>query len=104
MAGLPPRPFLFRPCEVSRDRIDAFEEVRRRVGVVRDASRQFCPNGIFFSAVEPFHLDLYLSEQIFRFNNRLGKHDGERFSKALSMVNGKRLTWNTLTGKEGPSA
>ena len=57
-----------------------------------------------YIAVEPFHLDLYLSEQIFRFNNRLGKHDGERFSKALGMVNGKRLTWNTLTGKEGPSA
>ena len=34
---------------MSRDRIDAFEEVRRRVGVVRDASRQSCPNGIFFS-------------------------------------------------------
>lgn len=57
-----------------------------------------------YIAVEAYHLDLYLSEQIFRFNNRLGKHDGERFSKALSMINGKRLTWNRLTGKEGGSS
>jgi transposase-like protein len=57
-----------------------------------------------YVAVEPFHLDLYLSEQIFRFNNRLGKHDGQRFSKALAMVNGKRLTWNRLTGKEEASS
>lgn len=55
-----------------------------------------------YVAVEPFHLDLYLAEQVYRFNNRLGKHDGERFSKALGMVNGKRLTWNTLTGRREP--
>lgn len=42
------------------------------------------------------------SEQIFRFNNRLGKHDGEPFSKAHGIDNGKWLTWNTMTGKEGP--
>jgi transposase-like protein len=57
-----------------------------------------------YVAVEPFHLDLYLAEQVYRFNNRLGKHDGERFSKALGMINGKRLTWNMLTGKEGASS
>jgi len=45
MAGLQPRPLLFRSYEVSRNRIDAFEEVRRGVDVVRDASRQPCPNG-----------------------------------------------------------
>lgn len=56
-----------------------------------------------YVAVEPFHLDLYLSEQIFRFNNRLGKNDGERFAKALGQINSKRLTWDRLTGKEAPS-
>ena len=56
-----------------------------------------------YIAVEPFHLDLYLNEQMFRFNNRIGKHDGERFAKALGQIAGKRLTWNVLTGKEGAS-
>lgn len=53
-----------------------------------------------YIAVEPFHLDKYLAEQCFRFNNRVGDTDGTRFQKALSMVDGKRLTWNELTGKE----
>ena len=56
-----------------------------------------------YVAVEPFHLDLYLNEQMFRFNNRIGKHDGERFAKALGQIAGKRLTWDVLTGKEGAS-
>ena len=53
-----------------------------------------------YVAVEPFHLDRYLDEQMFRFNNRLGMNDGDRFQKALSQVGGKRLTWKELTGKE----
>lgn len=52
-----------------------------------------------YVAVEPFHLDRYLDEQVFRFNNRIGYNDGQRFQKALSMVEGKRLTWTELTGK-----
>lgn len=52
-----------------------------------------------YVAVEPFHMDRYLDEQTFRFNNRLGHNDGTRFRKALSQVGGKRLTWNELTGK-----
>jgi transposase-like protein len=56
-----------------------------------------------YVAVEPFHLDLYLNEQVFRFNNRLHKNDGERFRKALAMIGDRRLTWNQLTGKEGAS-
>lgn len=56
-----------------------------------------------YVAVEPFHLDLYLNEQVFRFNNRINKNDGERFRKALSMIGERRLTWNRLTGKEGLS-
>lgn len=57
-----------------------------------------------YVAVEPFHLDRYLDEQMFRFNNRIGYNDGTRFAKALSQVGGKRLTWNELTGKEGQKA
>ena len=59
-----------------------------------------------YVSVEPFHLDHYLDEQIFRFNNRGGKKptervtDSERFVKAMSMASGKRLTYATLTGKE----
>lgn len=56
-----------------------------------------------YIAVEPFHMDLYLNEQMFRFNNRIGKDDGARFQKALSQVAGKRLTYNALTGKVKPS-
>ncbi len=39
-----------------------------------------------YVAVEPFHLDLYLNEQVFRFNNRINKNDGERFRKVKSMT------------------
>jgi transposase-like protein len=53
-----------------------------------------------YVAVEPFHLDRYLDEQMFRFNNRIGHTDGTRFQKALGQVGGKRLTWVELTGKE----
>ena len=53
-----------------------------------------------YVAVEPFHLDRYLDEQMFRFNNRIGHDDGTRFQKALGQVAGKRLTWVELTGKE----
>ena len=55
-----------------------------------------------YVAVEPFHLDRYLDEQMFRFNNRIGMNDGDRFQKALSMVAGKRLTYTELTGKGSP--
>jgi len=52
-----------------------------------------------YVAVEPFHLDRYLDEQCFRYNNRNNMDDSARFTKALSQVAGKRLTWNELTGK-----
>jgi len=57
-----------------------------------------------YIAVEPFHLDRYLDEQMFRFNNRIGHDDGSRFQKALGQVSGKRLTWVELTGKEAAPA
>jgi len=36
-----------------------------------------------YIAVEPCHLDLYLNEQVFRFNHRRDTNDGQRFRKAL---------------------
>jgi transposase-like protein len=65
-------------------------------------------NGTYV-AVEPFHLGRYVDEQVFRFNNR--KHedgtkmtDAERFTKALSLVAGKRLTFAEVTGNTGSEA
>lgn len=56
-----------------------------------------------YVAVEPFHLDRYLDEQMFRFNNRATKdnplNDSDRFLLALSQVANKRLTYAELTGK-----
>jgi transposase-like protein len=61
-----------------------------------------------YVAVEPFHLDQYLSEQVFRFNNRATKDnpltDADRFALAVSQVAGKRLTYAELTGKVGNPA
>jgi transposase-like protein len=51
-----------------------------------------------YVSVEPFHLYRYLEEQVFRFNNR-HVTDADRFVMLCSNVAGKRLTWNTLTGK-----
>jgi transposase-like protein len=51
-----------------------------------------------YVAVEPFHLDRYLDEQMFRFNNRQNKTDEQRFNKALSQIAGRRLTYANLTG------
>ncbi len=56
-----------------------------------------------YVAVEPFHLQRYIDEQVFRFNNRATKenplNDADRFLAALAQVAGKRLTWKELTGK-----
>ncbi len=56
-------------------------------------------------AVEPFHLDKYVDEQVFRFNNRGSKEnkvtDADRFDLALSQIGGKRLTFAEVTGKVG---
>jgi hypothetical protein len=58
-----------------------------------------------YVAVEPFHLDRYVDEQVFRYNNRATKdnplNDADRFSALLSQVSGKRLTYAELTGKVG---
>lgn len=57
-----------------------------------------------YVAVEPFHLNAYLDEQVFRFNNRLHNTDSTRFAKVLSQVTGKRLTYAEVTGKVGETA
>ena len=53
-----------------------------------------------YVAIEPFHLDRYLDEQVFRFNNRLGMKDFDRFFDVAARIVGKRLTYAALTGKE----
>jgi len=61
-------------------------------------------NGTYV-AVEPFHLDRYVTEQVFRYNNRATKDnpltDADRFMLAASQIQGKRLTYAELTGKVG---
>jgi transposase-like protein len=57
-----------------------------------------------YISVEPFHLFRYLDEQMFRYNNRNGEDgkplsDADRFVKLCTMVAGRRLTWNQVTGK-----
>jgi len=60
-----------------------------------------------YVAVEPFHLERYVDEQVFRFNNRATRdnplNDSDRFLLALSQVAGKRLTFAELTGKDSAS-
>jgi transposase-like protein len=56
-----------------------------------------------YVAVEPFHLDRYVTEQVFRFNNRATKDnpltDEDRFALAMSQIVGRRLTYTQLTGQ-----
>jgi hypothetical protein len=58
-----------------------------------------------YIAVEPFHLDRYIGEQVFRYNNRATKDnpltDSDRFVFAVTQILGKRLTCAELTGKVG---
>jgi transposase-like protein len=57
-----------------------------------------------YVAVEPFHLNRYVGEQVFRYNNRLNKDDYDRFAQAVSQIVGKRLTYAEVTGKVGETA
>jgi transposase-like protein len=61
-----------------------------------------------YVAVEPFHLDAYVTEQMFRYNNRATKDnpltDADRFVLAASQISGKRLTYAELTGKVGETS
>jgi len=50
-----------------------------------------------YVAVDPDHLEAYVDEQVFRFNNRKAS-DWTRFDRLMRMVVGKRLTYSDLTG------
>jgi transposase-like protein len=50
-----------------------------------------------YVSVDPVHLDRYLNEQTFRFNERRD-NDGGRFRKVVSSIAGKRLTYDELIG------
>lgn len=56
-----------------------------------------------YVAVEPFHLERYVDEQVFRYNNRSTKDnpidDHDRLDLAMFGAFGKRLTFAELTGK-----
>jgi transposase-like protein len=52
-----------------------------------------------YISVEPFHLFRYIDEQAFRYNNRKGMNDSDRFDLAVRQILGKRLTWAEVTGK-----
>lgn len=51
-----------------------------------------------YIAVANFHLDRYLDEQTFRFNER-DTNDAGRFAEVLLRTVGKRLTYRTLTAQ-----
>jgi transposase-like protein len=61
-----------------------------------------CFKGTYVS-VEPFHLFRYLDEQAFRFNEREDTDQG-RFTKVISNIIGKRLTYAQLIGKTAQAA
>jgi len=54
-----------------------------------------------YVAVEPFHLDRYIDEQVFSTTIRYEGEpltDADRFSLALTQLANKRLTYAELTG------
>jgi transposase-like protein len=54
-----------------------------------------------YVSVAPYHLHRYLDEQTTRFNERKDENgDGGRFGSTMSRVNGRRLTYKKLTGKQ----
>jgi transposase-like protein len=52
-----------------------------------------------YVSVDPHHLQAYVGEQVFRFNEREGD-DRTRFLSVLGSVGGKRLTWKDLTNHD----
>jgi transposase-like protein len=51
-----------------------------------------------YISVQPFHLFRYIDEQVYRFNKRKAR-DYDRAAWLLGSVAGRRLTWDSLTGK-----
>jgi transposase-like protein len=50
-----------------------------------------------YISVELFHLDAYVAEQVFRYNNRKDADDFCRFATCIAGIEGKRLTYQALT-------
>lgn len=50
-----------------------------------------------YIGVAPFHLIRYVSEQVFRFNER-NRKDWGRFHAVMRRIVGKRLTYRVLCG------
>lgn len=57
-----------------------------------------CIKGTYIK-LAPFHLDRYLDEQSFRFNQRT-VGDGLRFQRAMEGVVGRHLPWRVLTAQD----
>jgi len=56
-----------------------------------------------YVSVDPVHLQRYVEEQVFRFNERKD-NDAGRFHKALGGIVGRRLTYKELTGHAAQAA
>ena len=52
-----------------------------------------------YISVSPAHLQKYIEEQVFRYNEREG-NDQMRFMSLLELISGKRLTYSQLIGYE----
>src|SRR5665213_109323 len=53
-----------------------------------------------YISVEPFHLDAYVAEQVFRYNNRKDADDFARFATCMMGILGKQLTYKALTQRQ----
>jgi transposase-like protein len=53
-----------------------------------------------YVSVDPVHLQAYVDEQVFRFNNRKDADDFDRFKLILSQIVGRRMTYDQLIGKK----
>ena len=56
-----------------------------------------CLKGTYISVL-PCHLDAYLAEETFRFNERKGK-DADRFKQVVGQVGGKRIQYKELIAR-----
>ena len=52
-----------------------------------------------YVSVSPEHLQKYIEEQMFRYNEREG-NDQQRFVSMIELISGKRLTWTELVSCE----
>lgn len=52
-----------------------------------------------YISVSPVHLQKYVEEQMFRYNERKGT-DQQRFVAMIELISGKRLTWTELVSYE----